>query len=160
MSANETRRDELLEELGLDMKALVLLHQAETDLRLRIQDKLLDSHDEQIRRFVDLLQRRKKPPAARSFAMAIGELILASFLLLAGTVAIMPTLIGVNTPQALVDYFAQTVYSSLGRSPFAQYTSLIEFAFSLLLLLAAFYTLRQAAKDLKEMGLAVETREG
>ena len=91
-------------------------------------------------------------------AIALGELILASFLVVAGIFAFVPNLIGINTPQALI-YFIEQINTPLSRSPFYQYTSGIEFILGALLLLAAFYTLRQAALNLKEMGLSVRTSE-
>ncbi len=159
MSGSDERIDELLERLVLDIKAFVLLQGSDDQLRTRLQRGLSESRDESLRRFVGSLQSRRRPGSGRLLAIAMGELILASLLVVAGTVALIPTTVGLSSPQGLVNYFAGQLYGSLANSPLYQYTGFIEFVLGALLILSAFYTLRQAALDLKEMGLSVKTGE-
>lgn len=159
MSASDEREEELLDKLILDIKALVLLHGSDVELKARLQRELAESHDESLKRFVESLQSGKRPGTGRLVVIAAGELILASLLVLAGTVTLIPVMAGITSPQGLVSYFSGQIYSSLASSPLYPYTGLIEFAAGALLVLSAFYTLRQAALSLKEMGLAIKAGE-
>ncbi len=159
MSVGDERTEELLDRLTLDIKAFVLLHGSDSDLRAKLQRELADSHDESIRKFVESLQPDRRPGTGRLVVIAAGELILASLLVLAGTVTLVPVMAGITSPQGLINYFAGQVYNSLVSSPLYPYTGLIEFAAGALLILSAFYTLRQAALSLKEMGLTIKTGE-
>ncbi|MDA4124357.1 MAG: hypothetical protein OK438_02725 [Thaumarchaeota archaeon] len=159
MSADDEKAEELFDKLILDVKALVLLHGSDSDLRTKLQHELADSHDDSLKKFVESLQSGKRPGTGRLVVIAAGELILASLLVLAGTVTLIPVMAGITTPQGLISYFAGQVYSSLAGSPFYPYTGLIEFALGALLVLSAFYTLRQAALSLKEVGLTTKTGE-
>ena len=160
MSTSDERREGLLDRLILDIKALVLLQGSTGELEQNLQRKLLDSHDEEVRRFVGSLQVRRKPEAGRLLVIAVGELILSSLLVLVGTLTLIPTMVGITSPEDLLNYFVGQFYGSLGGSPFSQYTGLIEFVAGALMILAAFYTLRQAALSLKEARLGVKTGEG
>lgn len=159
MSSGDDISEELLDKLVLDIKALVLLQGSTGELKKNVQKELKDSHDEDVRKFVDSLQSGPRPEAAKLLVISVGELILSSLLVLAGTVALIPVMVGITTPQGLISYFANQFYGSLGSSPLGQYTGLIEFALGALLILAAFYTLRQAALSLKEAGIAIKSGE-
>jgi hypothetical protein len=159
LSASDERVEELLEKLVLDIKALVLLHGSDVDLKEMLQRELVESHDETLRKFVESLQSGKRPGTGRLVVMAAGELILASLLVLAGTVTLIPVMAGITSPQRLVDYFAGQINTPLAGSPLYPYAGLIEFAVGALLVLSAFYTLRQAALSLKEVGLTIKPGE-
>ena len=159
MSSSEKRTEELADRLVLDIKALVLLHGSEAELKNRLDRKLVGSQDESIEKFIKALQTAKKPSSRGLFLMAAGELVLASLLVLAGTIVLVPTLIGINSPSSLIQYFVQNLYGGLGSSPLGQYSSAIEFVLGALLMVSAFYTLRQAALNLKETGLSVKPGE-
>ncbi len=159
MSTSDEKIEELLHRIILDVKAFVLLQGSEVELKKTLHEELVDSHDEAVRKFVDSLQSRHKPETGKLLIIAVGELILSSLLVLAGTLSLIPVMVGITTPQGLIDYFSGQFYTTLGNSPFSQYTGLIEFAAGGLLILSAFYTLRQAALSLKEVGLAIKTGE-
>jgi hypothetical protein len=159
LSKSDERIDEILDRIILNVKALVLLQGSEGELKKKLRREMIESHDDQVRRFVDSLQSKRKPETAKFLVIALGELILSSLLVLAGTLTIIPVMVGITTPQGLVTYFSGQFYNSLANSPFRPYTGLIEFAAGALLILSAFYTLRQAALSLKEMGLAVKKGE-
>ena len=159
MSSSEKRTEELLDKLILEIKALELLHGSDVELKARLEGRLVDSHDESVRKFVAALQAGAKPDTVRLMAIALGEMAFASLLILAGIVALVPTVIGINSPAGLVRYFAERAYGAIGASPLAQYVSFIEFAVGVLLMLSAFYTLRQAALNLKVAGLSIRSGE-
>ena len=160
MAESEKRTDEMLDKIVLDVKALVLLQGSDPELKERLRRKLVDSKDEDMRRFVEALQVRPSPRHAHLLLIALGELVLASLLVFAGTVALIPTVAGIDTPAALAQFFAEKAFGAIGSSPFADYSSFIEFVVGALLVLSALYTLRQAALNLKQLGLAIEPGEG
>lgn len=159
MSSSERRSQELLEKLILDIKALVLLQPSDKALKEQIQAGIVRSNDESILKFVDSLQSVKKPGSSRLVVIALGELTFASLLVLVGAVALIPTVVGASTPADLVRYFADHLYGGIGNSPLSPYVSAIEFAIGAVLMLSAFYTLRQAAMNLKEAGLSIKSGE-
>ncbi len=159
MSSSEKRAEELLDQLTLDIKAFVLLQGSEGVLREKLQQKVVDSQDDSVRQFVSALQGEKKPKSTHLFLIALGELLLASLLVFAGAVALIPSAAGVNTPAALIQFFSEKAYGAIGSSPLSQYVSFVEFIVGAVLMLSALYTLRQAALNLKEMGLSVRSGE-
>ncbi|QQG48019.1 MAG: hypothetical protein HY247_04395 [archaeon] len=149
-----------MERLLLDVKAVTLLSGSDEELRARVKAGLVVNSDETVQRFVGALQEKRRPDVVRLMAMALGELVLASVLVVAGTVTLAPTVLGVKTPAGLVEYFAEQVYGAIGTSPLAEYVSVIEFVVGAVLVLGAFYTLSQAALNMREAGLSVTPGEG
>lgn len=150
----------MLDRLILEIKAVALLYGTDAELRERLEAKLTDSHDEGVRRFVRALQRETRMETGRLFAIAIGELVMASLLVVAGTIALIPTVAGVNSLAGLAQYLAERVGEVAVGSPLSPYVSLIEFALGVALILSAFFALREAASNLKQVGLAVKSGEG
>jgi len=159
LAENEERSDDLLDKLILDIKALVLLHGTDADLQTRLQNRIVHSHDESVNRFVSSLQVARKPDTTRLTVIAVGELLLASLLIVAGAVALAPNLAGASSPQAVLNYFISQISNSVSNSPIYQFASLVTFLVGTALLLSAFYTLRQAALNLREMGLILKQGE-
>jgi hypothetical protein len=159
LSSSEKRTEDLWDRLILDIKAVVLLQGSEADLKSNLQRRLIAPQDESLMKFTDALQTGNRAGTTRLFVIALGEMLFASLLVFAGTIALIPTLVGINTIPGLVQYFAQRVYSVVGYGPLAGYVSFIEFAAGVLLMLSALYTLRQAALTLKEIGFMVESGE-
>lgn len=159
MAEKDKRSDESLDKLILDIKALVLLHGQDADLGAKLQSQILNSHDDSVRSFAAALQAGRRPDAGRLAVIALGELLLASILMLVGAVALAPNLVGISSPQQIVNYLLEQISGSLSNSPIYPYASFIGFAVGALLLLSAFYTLRQAALDLREAGLLVKPGE-
>ena len=157
--SSEKRADELLDKVILEIKAMVLLEGSDSQLRERLQQKMVESHDESMRRFVRAVQLGGPRETGRSLVVAVGELVLASLLVLAGAVVLLPTVSGISTPAALVKYFSEQIYGSIGSSPVAPYLPLVEFILGAILMVSAFYALRQAALNLKEAGLVIEPGE-
>ena len=155
----EKEPDEMLDRLVLDIKAFVLLQGDEAMLRRKVEGRLVESHDEEVRSFVQSIRAGRKPAVGQLIIVGVGELLVASLLVVTGTVILMPTLLGINSPQALLLYFSSQILSGMSDSPFSPYASALEFVVGAFILLAAFYTLRQAAVNLRELGLTVKISE-
>ncbi len=155
----ETRTEEMLDRLLLEAKGISLLLGSDAELREALASRLLESHDESVRRFVKAMQLKKPAETGRLIAIALGELVMASLLVVAGTVVLVPSVVGVNTYAGLVQYFSDRASSVLGSSPLSQYLPFIEFGVGVVLMLSAFFSLREAALNLRQAGLSVRTGE-
>lgn len=159
MASNETRTDDLLDRLILEIKAVALLYGSEAELRKKLEDRITNSQDESVRRFAKALQTEAPRETGRLLAIALGELLMASILVVAGAVILVPTVVGVNSFAGLLQYLAERTSGSLVGSPLSQYLSFVEFAVGLVLMLSAFFSLREAASNLKQAGLTVKSGE-
>lgn len=149
----------MLDRLLLEAKGISLLLGSDAELREALASRLLESHDESVRRFVKAMQLKKPAETGRLIAIALGELVMASLLVVAGTVVLVPSVVGVNTYAGLVQYFSDRASSVLGSSPLSQYLPFIEFGVGVVLMLSAFFSLREAALNLRQAGLSVRTGE-
>ncbi len=146
------------DQLVLEIKAMVLLSDSQQTLRKVVQDKVMSSHDEDITRFLGVIQDKHKTSQLGYFAMALGELILAAFLLIAGLATVVPSLLGVNSPTQLANYFGGII-SAISSSGLSNSTlALLNFVFAIALLLAGFYSLKVASSNLKEVGVVSGTQ--
>ncbi len=159
LTSEETKTEELLDRLLLDIKAVSLLHETEAELREKIEDRIAGSNDESVRKFVRALQAGAPAQTGRRLALALGELLTAAILVVAGAVVLVPTVAGVNTLTDLERYFAERVSGTVGSSPLSPYLSFMEFAVGVVLLLSAFFALREAALNLRQAGLAIKSGE-
>ena len=159
MSADEARTEDLLDRLTLDVKAIALLYQSEEELRDRVKGKIIESHDESVRRFVKALQSNGPDETRGRFALALGELVIAAILVVGGAVVLVPTVAGVSTVSCLTQYFAERASGAVATTPLSPFLSFMEFAVGAVLLLSAFFALREAALDLKRAGLTVKSGE-
>ncbi len=159
MSSNDTKTEDLLDRLVLEVKALSLLYGSEAELREKLAGRLTDSHDEGVRMFVSALQGQTRRETGRLLAIAAGELVIASLLVMAGTVVLVPNVAGVSSLAGLLQYFADRVGGNVAGSPLSPYLSFAEFALGVALVLSAFFALREAATNLKQAGLAVKSGE-
>ena len=159
MTADESGEEDLLDRLVLEIKAVSLLYGSEAELRDKLGSKVTESNDESIRRFVKALQTEGPVQTGRRLALALGELLTAAILVVAGAVVLVPTVVGVNTLSSLAQYFAERTSGAVGTSPLSPYLSFMEFGVGVVLLLAAFFSLREAALNLKQAGLAVKSGE-
>lgn len=159
MSSKDSRIEDLLDRLVLEAKAIALLYGTDAELRRKLEGRLTASHDEGVRRFVNALQKEAQRETGRLLAIAAGELFMASILVVAGTIVLVPNVAGVNTLSGLVQYFADRVSGNLTGSPLSPYLSFAEFAVGVALVLSAFFALREAAANLKQAGLAVKSGE-
>ncbi|MDA4115206.1 MAG: hypothetical protein OK442_01470 [Thaumarchaeota archaeon] len=145
--------DELVARLKLDVKALALLYESDADLRPILERSLLESQEGYVTRFVGLLQLRRPSEEGGNLPVAVGEIVLASFLTIIGLAAFVPVMAGLSTPQQWVGYFSSAVGASFSKGPLYSGVPFLDFIFSAVLLLGAFYSLRRAAKNLKNAGM-------
>ena len=138
---------------------MALLYQSEEELAERVEEKITGSHDENMRRFVRALQSHGPEEARGKLALALGELLTAAILVVAGAVVLVPTVGGVGTLSSLVQYLAERTSGTVGTSPLSPYLTFMEFAVGVVLLLSAFFALREAAVNLRRAGLAVRSGE-
>jgi hypothetical protein len=146
LSTSERRTEDLLDRLLLEVKAIALLYGSETELKAKLKGRLTESHDESVRKFVNALQTKRPSQTGRLFVIALGELLMASILVIAGMVV-------------LVQYFVDRASGTISGSPLSPYISFVEFIAGILLMLSAFYALREAAVNLKQAGLAIRSGE-
>lgn len=158
LTNDEAKTEDLLDRLILEIKAVSLLYGTEEELRERLEAKITESHDENVRKFAKALQSRPGETRGR-LALALGELLTAAILVVAGTVVLVPTVAGVNTLSSLIQYFAERTSGTLATSPLSPYLTFMEFAVGAVLLLSAFFSLREAAVNLRRAGLAVRSGE-
>jgi hypothetical protein len=155
LNKDEKAGDEVVARLKLDVKALTLLYEADADLRPVLERSLLESQDGYVTRFVSLLQSRRPSEEGGNLPVALGEIVLASFLTIVGLAAFVPVMAGLSTPQQWLGYFSRTLAPST-NGPLYLGAPLLDFVFSAVLLLGAFYSLRRAAKNLKNAGMILE----
>lgn len=155
MEADGKAGEEIVGRLKLDVRALTLLYESDSDLRPVMERAFTESQDRYVMRFVDLLQHRKKEEKeGGNVPMAIGEIVLAAVLTILGLAAFVPALAGLSSPQEWLEYLSRV--AGPATSPVYEGAPLIDFLFSALLLLGAFYSLRKASRVLKEAGLVPE----
>ncbi len=151
--------EDLVSKIALDVKGLTLLYGSDASLRDLLRRDFLESRDENMKRFVGLLQTGRESRRSGALMVALGELVLASFLAIIGIAAFAPDLVGLNTPKELAGYFSGFVPSSLGSGPLFPAVAALEFALAALLILGSLYTLRQASASLKQAGLVIDSSE-
>jgi len=152
MSQDGRQSDSFLSKVALDMKALALLHPSDAELRAVIRAGLLDSHDEQLDRVIHLLNSERPEKTTNSVALALGQLLLGSFLMVAGIVAIAPFMMGVSDTSALVKFFGAALSSATSAPAFFPVLPELVILLSVALLLSAFYALRSASTTLRDAG--------
>jgi len=156
LGTNERAGDEIVARLKLDIRALTLLYDSDGDLHPVLARSLLESQEGYVLRFMGLLQSRRASGDGGNLPVALGEIVLASFLTIVGLAAFVPVMAGLSTPQQWLAYFSSAV-ASVNSGPLSAGVPLLDFIFSAVLLLGAFYSLRRAAKNLKNAGMILES---
>jgi hypothetical protein len=145
--ANEDRLDQLI----LDIKAISLLSDNDETLGRVVNERIRGSQDEQVKKFVGLLIPKAKSSSGGSFLAALGEMILASFLFIAGLSLLAPSLLGLQSPGQLLAYFQQLI-SDLSSKAFSNpILPVLDFIIALALLLSAFQLLRMSSAGIKNI---------
>ena len=157
MAESDDQAENLLDSLVLQVKAFSLLYGSEGELRDRLEGKLVGSSDEAVRKFVKALQMEGQKQTGRLLVIALGELLFASLLVVAGTVILVPTAAGVNSLQGLVSFFGER--AGAGGALLTPYLSFAEFIVGVLLVISAFFSLREAAANLKDAGVSIRSGE-
>jgi hypothetical protein len=156
LSKDSKAAEEVVARLKLDVRALTLLYESDADLRPVLERSLLESQDGYVSRFVSLLQSRRPPEDGGNLPLAIGEIVLASFLAILGLAAFVPAMAGLNSAQQWLSYLSIAVGPAFASQPLTSGAPVLDFLFSALLLLGAFYSLRRAGKNLKNAGMILE----
>lgn len=157
MSTDENAGDEIVSRLKLDVRALALLYESDAELRPFLEKSFLESQDDYVTRFMSLLQPKRPSQGDGNVPMALGEIVLASFLMIVGLATFVPAMAGLSTPQQWLNYFSSALSPFFIGGPLYFGVALLDFIFSAMLLLGAFYSLRRAAKSLKRAGLFLES---
>lgn len=152
MNQDAKQQDPFLSKLVLDMKALGLLYPSDVELRNVVQTGLLDTHDEQLQRVLHSLSSGRPEKNGNSVALALGQLILGSFLMVAGIAAIAPFLMGVTNSSALAKFFGAALSNAAAAPAFFPVLPELVILLSVALLLSALYALRRASVTLKDAG--------
>jgi hypothetical protein len=156
LSTDEKAGDEIIGRLRLDVRALTLLYESDADLGPVLERSFVESQDGYVVRFMSLLQPRRTSEDKGSVPIALGEMVLASFLTVVGLAAFVPVMAGLSGPRQWLDYFTSAVALSVTNGPLKFGVPLLDFIFSAMLLLGAFYSLRRAAKNLKNAGMILD----
>lgn len=142
-----------IDRIVLDVKTLAGLEGWDEATTGRLRERLLASHDEDIKRFLSSLEGYRPVRPWGQALIGVGELVFGALLTVAGLVLFVPAILGFTSRGEIARYLSEL---ALGISTSGISDPLvvgIGFAFSLFLILAALYTLRQASRNLKEAGV-------
>lgn len=145
--------DEALDRILLDIRLLGANRGWGESATRSLREKILASHDEDVKEFVAALERRRDARPWGLILMGVGELVLGAFLTVGGLILVVPAVLGFTSRGEVARYLSDL---SLGLSSSALSDPLIiglGFAFSLFLILAALYTLRQASRNFRQTGV-------
>jgi hypothetical protein len=117
--------------------------------------RIFDSYDEDVANFREIIQKGKAVEFKNLFFMAIGEIVFAGLLLLIGLNLLIPSIFSVADPSRIIDYFKNFIITYSNTIGFYDIIIIVDFFISILMLISAFYMLRQASGNLKEAGLLV-----
>jgi hypothetical protein len=151
MASTASSTDEVLSRLLLDIKALMLLSGSDASLQTLVNEKIISSHDEEIVKFVSMMNSRKPESGWSSLLIAISEMLLASILAVVGLALLAPSVVGFSSPGQLSSYFSQIASTISPKSLSNPIIPAGEFIIAVLLLIGAFYNLRIAASNLRAM---------
>jgi hypothetical protein len=149
MASIPSSTDEVLSRLLLDIKGLMLLSGSEISLQTLVKEKIVSSHDEEVVKFVSMMNTRKPESRWASLLIAISEMLLASILAVGGLALLAPSVLGFSSPDQLSSYLSQIVSTISPKSLSNPIIPAGEFIISALLLVGAFYNLRIAAANLR-----------
>jgi hypothetical protein len=150
MSAGGRKSEEDLDKLVLDIKGFVLLQESEEDLSAKVKQGLVDSVDVQVAQFVNAVRSGGEKGTRELTVIGLGELLLASIFVIAGTLILVPAMEGLNAE--LESQFSFSL-------PVSKFYAPIEFLIALFLMVSAFYTLRKAAEIFRTMTPDSTTRD-
>ncbi|MCL5438249.1 MAG: hypothetical protein M1148_03525 [Candidatus Thermoplasmatota archaeon] len=148
--------DNVLDQVILSIKGLMLLAPGTAGSSNMIRKKISESLDDDLRNFASLVSVKRSHKVGSMVLMAIGEIIIASFLILMGALlAIPPVLTGGSGG---LQSFLSATGTALSYSGSSVISSMVDFFLSIILLLSAFYSIREAARSLNEAGIRTRLR--
>ena len=156
---NLNKEGTAIDKLILDIKTFILLTEENELLSQAVREKVVGSHDEEVEKFLSLIKPRDKQPSRTgSFLIAIGELVFAAILSIIGLSLMAPAIMGFQAPSQLLFYFRDLTSSISIGSLSNPLIPFLDFLFSLVLLLGAFYVLRRASSNMKDADLLLERK--
>lgn len=145
--------EEVIDHIVLDIKSLAAERAWDAAITEGLRERLLASHDEDVKRFVDALEPHRPSRPWSLIFIGVGELVLGAFLTVAGLVFIVPAILGFTSRGEIARYLSDLAAGLSSSALSDPLTVALGFGFALFLLLAALYTLRQASKNLRGSGL-------
>ncbi len=155
MADKEEPLDPIMERLFLDIKSIMILGRNDPQVQNDMRRRIFDSYDEDVANFREIIQRGKAVDFRNLLFMAIGEIVFAGLLLLIGLNLLIPSIFSVADPSRIIDYFKNFILTYSNTIGFFDVIIIVDFFISILMLISAFYMLRQASGNLKEAGLLV-----
>jgi|YelNatPaOPRAMG01_1025707.scaffolds.fasta_scaffold22401_3 hypothetical protein len=155
MADKEESLDPIMERLFLDIKSIMILGRNDPQVQNDMRRRIFDSYDEDVANFRELIQKGKVIEFRNLFFMAVGEIVFSALLLLIGLNLLIPSIFSVADPSRIVDYFKNFIITYSNSIGFFDIIIIVDFLISILMLVSAFYMLRQASGNLKEAGLLV-----
>lgn len=150
--------DGLVNQAFLDVKAMMILSSTVQDPDTLIKKKFIESPDEDIRNFRMMLSESTPTRQNVVFVMGIGEMILAVFLSIFGLIFSIPAVLGYDSVTTVGNYFQGVQNALYQLSSSYPITAFLDFVVAVLLLVAAFFSLKQAAYELKRVGLRIQRK--
>ena len=145
--------DLAVDRIVLDIKALGEEEGWGQATTTRLRERLLASHDEDVKVFLSSLQPHRPLRPWGQFFIAMGELVFGAFLTVIGLVLLIPAILGFSARDKIASYLADLALGLSSSGISDPLVVALGFAFALFLILAALYTLRQASRGLRESGL-------
>ncbi len=155
MADKEEPLDPIMERLFLDIKSIMILGRNDPQVQNDMRRRIFDSYDEDVANFREIIQKGKAVDFRNLLFMAIGEIVFAGLLLLIGLNLLIPSIFSVADPSRIIDYFKNFILTYSNTIGFFGVIIIVDFFISILMLISAFYMLRQASGNLKEAGLLV-----
>ena len=155
MADKEEPLDPIMERLFLDIKSIMILGRNDPQVQNDMRRRIFDSYDEDVANFREIIQKGKAVDFRNLLFMAIGEIVFAGLLLLIGLNLLIPSIFSVADPSRIIDYFKNFILTYSNTIGFFDIIIIVDFFISILMLISAFYMLRQASGNLKEAGLLV-----
>ena len=144
-----------VDQLNADIKRFVGDSKTEYGLYEQIRDRFINSPDEDIRKFVNLIQRPFYASSSiLNFVVSIFQLVISAFLLVLGISVISPSVLNISVPQILQEF------ASLAQSPGGNNTAFVLegllFLTGIAFITDAFNHLRSAAFYLRIAGIELQ----
>ena len=144
-----------LDQLNADIKVFVGDSRTEYDLYEKIRDHFINSPDEDVRKFVNLIQRPfYASSSVLNFVVSIFQLVISAFLLVLGISVISPSVLNLSVTGILQQF------ASLAQSPGGSNTTFVLegllFLTGIAFITDAFNHLRSAAFYLRIAGIELQ----
>ena len=145
--------DGLLDQLILDIKAVAVLSQNNSDYNNRALGRIAGAKDLDVQEFLSLLSRRFRKSSLWSFIIAVGEIAMAGILIFLSLGLIVPSFFAYDNPQTFLNYFSERVTLLHPRLFITSLLALLLFVLGATLIIGAFAILKVAANTLEDSGL-------